>query len=573
MKMSQFTFKDQIASFEDSMDTYLKNKSTDCILYSEDGGEFKVHKEMFGQTTFLRKILTSANERCCGTVEVFCPCSKDELSHLVKFLYDGEIHCAKEEFDSLKILENLSKIFGFDENLSFQNHWEEPSQADESFCSSTDAELLGDKEEALDNIIVIPILKSINPIESRRKAHKSGGAKRRFFKGNGRRKQSLKCSEFFRSGIDKSDLTQHMEQVHEKITSIHEEKKSCLICVTDFLGSIALKRHIKSVHEGKEPNSCKICDQVFSKYLCLKRHIETVHGGKKQSLKCSECDRVTFRDKSDLKLHMARVHKKIALVHEEKKSCLICAKDFLGRIAMKSHIKSVHEGKEPNSCKICDQVFTRYLSLKVHLDFVHGGKKILKCSECDRDTFRANNELKAHIELVHRKSVLFECRHCGKKLSNMNRKERHENALCIKMPFECELCPYRNQFKLRSSLYRHIKTFHKGKNATILKENVKELKPFSCEKCKKNFSSMDLLKKHEKKNCAIVILKCKYCDKTFLKRKLLTVHERYRGQLKIFFQFLSKFVCRLLGNVQTNGKIDLLVHFESICLQKNSLKS
>ena len=96
--MSQFTFKDQIASFEDSMDTYLKNKSTDCILYSEDGGEFKVHKEMFGQTTFLRKILSSANERCCGTLEVFCPCSTDELSYLVNFLYDGEIHC-NEEFE------------------------------------------------------------------------------------------------------------------------------------------------------------------------------------------------------------------------------------------------------------------------------------------------------------------------------------------------------------------------------------------------------------------------------------------------------------------------------------------
>ena len=87
----------------------------------------------------------------------------------MKFLYDGEIHCAKEEFDSLKILENLSKIFGFDENLSFQNHWEEPSQADESFCSSTDAELLGDKEEALDNVVVIPIVKSINPIQRGRK--------------------------------------------------------------------------------------------------------------------------------------------------------------------------------------------------------------------------------------------------------------------------------------------------------------------------------------------------------------------------------------------------------------------
>ena len=119
MKMSQFTFRDQIVSFEDSMDTYLKKKSTDCILYSEDGGKFKVHKEMFGQTTFLRKILSSANERCCGTIEVFCPCSKEELSHLVNFLYDGEIHCARKEFDSLKILENLRKIFGFGKNLSF----------------------------------------------------------------------------------------------------------------------------------------------------------------------------------------------------------------------------------------------------------------------------------------------------------------------------------------------------------------------------------------------------------------------------------------------------------------------
>ena len=262
---------------------------------------------------------------------------------------------------------------------------------------------------------------------------------------------------------------------------------------------------------------------------------------KKQFLKCSECDRKTFRDNSALKQHMERVHKKSLLVHEEKKSCQICATDFLGRIALKRHIKSVHEGKEPNSCKICDQVFSRYLSLKRHIDFVHGGKKILKCADCNRDTFRSNSDLKAHIELVHRKSISFECGHCGKSLSNLISKERHErrypNALCIKMPFECELCPYRNQFKLRDSLYRHIKNFHKGENTTILKDNVKEQKPFSCEKCKKNFSSLDNLKNHEKKSCAIMILKCKYCDKTFLKRKFLTVHERYRGQLKIFLSF------------------------------------
>ena len=114
--MFEFNFKDQIASFEDYMDTYLKNKSRDCILYSEDGSKFKVHKELFGQTQFLREIISCANERCCGTIDVFCPCSKDELNHLVNFLYDGEIHC-EEEFDSLKVLENLNIIFGFSKNL------------------------------------------------------------------------------------------------------------------------------------------------------------------------------------------------------------------------------------------------------------------------------------------------------------------------------------------------------------------------------------------------------------------------------------------------------------------------
>ena len=110
MKMSKFTFKNQIASFEDYIDFYLKNKPTDCILYSDDGSKFKVHKEMFGQTQFLREILSSANERCCGKIDVFCPCSKDELSHLVNFLYDGEIHC-EQEFDSLKSIEMCKLCF------------------------------------------------------------------------------------------------------------------------------------------------------------------------------------------------------------------------------------------------------------------------------------------------------------------------------------------------------------------------------------------------------------------------------------------------------------------------------
>ena len=131
------------------MDTYLKNKSRDCILYSEDGGKFKVHKEVVGQTQFLRKILSSASERCCQTMEVFCPCSKDELNYLVNFLYDVEIHC-EEEFDSLKILENLNKNFGFSKKLAIKMPNDPIAEVFQNLNVTHPAKLL--TEEAFENM-------------------------------------------------------------------------------------------------------------------------------------------------------------------------------------------------------------------------------------------------------------------------------------------------------------------------------------------------------------------------------------------------------------------------------------
>ena len=76
---------------------------------------------MLSQTAFLRKILFTTINHCCDTIEIICPCTKEELEKLVNFLYHGEIQC-ENDFESFKSQEDLSKIFGFPEdfNIEFQ---------------------------------------------------------------------------------------------------------------------------------------------------------------------------------------------------------------------------------------------------------------------------------------------------------------------------------------------------------------------------------------------------------------------------------------------------------------------
>ena len=75
--------------FEDdiSIESYLRKKDTDCILYSNNGVEFNIHKEILYQTKFMQNILLSAPNTCCGTTEIISPCSEAELDSMVNFLY------------------------------------------------------------------------------------------------------------------------------------------------------------------------------------------------------------------------------------------------------------------------------------------------------------------------------------------------------------------------------------------------------------------------------------------------------------------------------------------------------
>ena len=100
------------------MESFLKNKETDCVLYSIEGTKFNIHKEIIFQSKLLRNISLNLHDWCYQNIEIFCPCKEDELESVLNFLYNGTTDFDNER-DVLKVLENLRTLFGFPEKLVF----------------------------------------------------------------------------------------------------------------------------------------------------------------------------------------------------------------------------------------------------------------------------------------------------------------------------------------------------------------------------------------------------------------------------------------------------------------------
>ena len=78
---------DHSSTIIDYMETYFKKKPKDCILYSEDGTGFEIHKELFGQTEFMRKLLKSAKDYGSTSVVQWLRIQKSSfLSAMIHYL-------------------------------------------------------------------------------------------------------------------------------------------------------------------------------------------------------------------------------------------------------------------------------------------------------------------------------------------------------------------------------------------------------------------------------------------------------------------------------------------------------
>ena len=369
---------------QEFMNLFYKKKPTDCILYSEDGIQFKIHREILSQTELMQNILTSAKEYCCQNFEIICPCSKVELGHVVKFLYKGQLNC-DSSFDFANILEILTKVFGFPEK--FLDEWQEEFEITENIFDLVDLDSI---EESISHPINIP----------------------------------LKTKKF------KSDDVKQMSQSAKLF--------KCKNCDAGFMQKINLKRHTK-IHEES-----KLCTERNKKNV--KENISAVHKRQKQNLNGinsefeevsngAKVTSVSYRDLSKPKMFYAKliseallnssngmlilsdIYKSISARHPYYQMNMSGWKNSIRHTLTtnKSFVKSTgkrgsywklseNQDEKPYSCGTCDASFNFKASMKRHIATVHEGAKPYKCLFCNR-CYAAKINLNGHISKHHRKRL------------------------------------------------------------------------------------------------------------------------------------------------------------------------
>ena len=297
-----------LASEEDFISSFYSKEPTDCILYSIEGFQFRIHKEILSQTKFMHNILSSANGCGCQILEIFCPCSKYELEYMIKFLYQGQIDCSVK-LDFVKILKNLKDIFGFPEKFH-EECFKDYGVATSKKCFP---------RETKDNL------------SSTAKSNMRSKDSIFIQDPNG---TQLKMNELFKVDNDQS-----------KITPAHEERKTFK-------------------HSLENTSSDKVFRKRKKGSNCINKKIST------EEVPVSEGKTLLSDGLSELgpgkKVLTPTVEKHKIWI------CPNCANEFKSRKVLRDHIASVHKGQKPYKCASCDVSFVHVDSLKKHCVSNHG---------------------------------------------------------------------------------------------------------------------------------------------------------------------------------------------------------
>ena len=102
-------------------------------------------------------------------------------------------------------------------------------------------------------------------------------------------------SKHVMSTVSDDPLAVLTDNLKKHIQTVHEGKNQfkCNFCDHECATNYHLKRHIEGVHERIKPFKCNICDYESATKANLNKHVESVHEGIKpfKPFKCNSCER------------------------------------------------------------------------------------------------------------------------------------------------------------------------------------------------------------------------------------------------------------------------------------------
>ena len=146
-----------------------------------------------------------------------------------------------------------------------------------------------------------------------------------------------------------------------KIAKPVTKQKLCPECGASVT---SLKIHMNRHHSEKQ--TCPHCGKVLNSLIAMKIHIKAVH----EKVPCAQCGKLVGQNK--INSHIESAH----TPNDQKKyKCDVCSKGFSSKQNLKDH-KHIHTGEKPYKCKFCLSCFAskgnQAMHEKGHLGYKRG---------------------------------------------------------------------------------------------------------------------------------------------------------------------------------------------------------
>jgi len=540
------------------MNSYFQQKPTDCSLFSEDGHEFPIHKELLCQTKFLCHIVKSTKMDCYGKLEIILPSiSGNDLENIVTFLYSGRILCT-DPMATSKILSNLTDLLGFPESMELSGAVKDEIQTENQDMTYEPAYELNNYESPADYLEYPSPTKEQNQDNKVESGSETSGIKHR------RSGDCPHCGQFFLK------LKMHIENKHSK-----SSPWKCHICDFSHHKNWGLQQHIRNNHQEGRPvphGTCQTCGKFFKK---LALHMTRTHASEKndsisktqmsniegvdikkeeEDLDSNELDKngLPQPDKQLWKLVGDVLKNKAgfwestdswSLPSEEgiKGNITNCTKNtVLGVISNDTEQGTavIEDILVPNDVR---QIWIRGKS-RPYFTLLHpnSGKYLTASPNCLTIEVRRRRGRQTVPKHLHKVNDGL-CPHCGEyfKLLRQHIMYKHETN----KPWKCDKCDFSHAIK--SGLDQHKGYYHPTENglkvcdicgySTPQLSNLKDhmgsvhakKKNFTCNVCEKQFYAKRKMEKHIKTvHLGERNFECKLCNETFRYIENLHLHTK-----------------------------------------------